>query len=50
VFLFSAARCLLSLTKLINQCIGDAISDLLLVEVALYHVSLKNKRKEKKKK
>ena len=35
----SAARCLGSLLTLINQCIGDAVSDMLLVEVALYHVS-----------
>jgi len=32
-----AALCLQSLLDLINQCIGDAVSDLLLVEVALYH-------------
>lgn len=35
----NAARCLQALLDLINQCVGDAISDMLLVEVALYHVS-----------
>jgi phosphoacetylglucosamine mutase len=34
----TAARCLDALLDLINQCVGDAVSDLLLVEVALYHV------------
>ncbi len=34
-----AARCLAALIELVNQCVGDAVSDLLLVEVALYHVS-----------
>ena len=33
-----AGRCLLSLVSLVNQCVGDAISDLLLTEVALHHL------------
>jgi len=33
-----AARCLHALMDLINQCVGDAISDMLLVEVALHHL------------
>ena len=35
-----AAQQLLALTKLINQAVGDAISDLLLVEVILMHNSV----------
>ena len=33
-----AGRCLLSLVLLVNQCVGDAVSDLLLTEVALHHL------------
>ena len=33
----TAARCLFALVELINQCVGDAVSDMLLVEVALFH-------------
>jgi phosphoacetylglucosamine mutase len=32
-----ATSCLAALLDLINQCVGDAVSDLLLVEVALFH-------------
>jgi len=34
-----SSQCLLSLISLINQCVGDAVSDLLLVEVSLHHLN-----------
>ncbi|KAN0100580.1 phosphoacetylglucosamine mutase [Tylopilus felleus] len=35
----TALRCLKDVIELINQTVGDALSDMLLVEVALYHMS-----------
>lgn len=35
----TALRCLKDVIEVINQTVGDALSDMLLVEVALYHMS-----------